>query len=179
MPFYPHDLKAGVDVVSRDGHKLGTLHRVVLRRSDLSLTHVVVDIGFLRSGHRLWEGGLGLDSGARLVDHGFCPPGIHDERAYAGGALQADGAEADPMARAPRTIDSVRAVEDSGGAQNCRKLWVSSAVIVKWDLPKVALCGLSQGGHARCWSERMVENGRSGHGENVVADPPPLSRVDS
>ncbi len=61
MPFYPHDLKAGVDVVSRDGHKLGTLHRVVLRRSDLSLTHVVVDIGFLRSGHRLWEGGLGLD----------------------------------------------------------------------------------------------------------------------
>ena len=37
------------------------LHRVVVKRSDLSLTHVVVDIGFLRSGRRLWEGGLGLD----------------------------------------------------------------------------------------------------------------------
>ena len=61
MPFYPHDLKAGVDVFSRDGHKLGALHSVVLKRSDLGLTHVVVDIGFLRSGHHLWEGGLGLD----------------------------------------------------------------------------------------------------------------------
>jgi uncharacterized protein YrrD len=61
MTFFPHELKAGVDVVSRDGHKLGTLHRVVLRRPDLSLSHVVVDIGFLRSGHHLWEGGLGLD----------------------------------------------------------------------------------------------------------------------
>jgi len=61
MPFYPHDLKAGVDVFSHDGHKLGTLHRVVLKRSDLSLTHIVVDIGFLRSGRRLWQGGLGLD----------------------------------------------------------------------------------------------------------------------
>ena len=61
MPFYPHDLKAGVDVFSHDGHKLGTLHRAVLKRSDLSLTHIVVDIGFLRSGRRLWQGGLGLD----------------------------------------------------------------------------------------------------------------------
>jgi len=61
MPFYPHDLKAGVDVFSHDSHKLGTLHSVVLKRSDLSLTHVVVDIGFLRSGRRLWQGGLGLD----------------------------------------------------------------------------------------------------------------------
>ena len=61
MPSFPHDLHAGVDVVSSDGHKLGQLHRVVLRRADLSVSHVVVDIGFLRSGHHLWEGGFGLD----------------------------------------------------------------------------------------------------------------------
>ncbi|HEY7466717.1 MAG TPA: hypothetical protein VIB47_08490 [Dehalococcoidia bacterium] len=61
MPVSLHDLRTGVDVVSRDGHKLGTLHRMVLKRSDLSLSHIVVDIGFLRSGHHLWEGGLGLD----------------------------------------------------------------------------------------------------------------------
>ncbi|HLG11382.1 MAG TPA: hypothetical protein VI876_06430 [Dehalococcoidia bacterium] len=61
MPVSLHDLRAGTDVVSRDGHKLGSLHRMVLKRSDLTLTHVVVDIGFLRSGHHLWEGGLGLD----------------------------------------------------------------------------------------------------------------------
>lgn len=61
MPVSLHDLRAGVDVVSRDGHKLGSLHRMVLKRSDLGLSHIVVDIGFLRSGHHLWEGGLGLD----------------------------------------------------------------------------------------------------------------------
>jgi uncharacterized protein YrrD len=61
MSVSPGDLKAGIDVYSSDGHKLGQLHRAVLRRADLSLTHVVVDIGFLRSGRRLWEGGLGLD----------------------------------------------------------------------------------------------------------------------
>ncbi|HEX5368557.1 MAG TPA: hypothetical protein VFY10_04000 [Dehalococcoidia bacterium] len=61
MPYFPHDLKAGVDVVSSDGHKLGQLQRMVLRRGDLSVTHIVIDIGFLRSGHHLWEGGLGLD----------------------------------------------------------------------------------------------------------------------
>jgi uncharacterized protein YrrD len=56
-----HDLRIGVDVFSRDGEKLGSLRHMVLRRSDLTLTHIVVDIGFLRSGHHLWEGGLGLD----------------------------------------------------------------------------------------------------------------------
>lgn len=61
MPVSLHDLRAGVDVVSRDGEKLGSLKHMVLKRSDLTLTHVVVDIGFLRSGHHLWEGGLGLD----------------------------------------------------------------------------------------------------------------------
>lgn len=61
MPFFPSDLRIGAEVFSSDGHKLGELHRVVLKRSDLGLTHVVVDIGFLRSGRHLWEGGLGLD----------------------------------------------------------------------------------------------------------------------
>lgn len=58
---YPHDLRAGADVYSSDGQKLGELHRVVLARSDLRLTHVVVDIGFLRSGRSIWQGGLGLE----------------------------------------------------------------------------------------------------------------------
>jgi uncharacterized protein YrrD len=61
MPVLPNELKAGVDVYSSDGQKLGTLHRAVLRRGDLSVTHIVVDIGFLRSGRHLWEGGMGLD----------------------------------------------------------------------------------------------------------------------
>ncbi len=61
MTIYPHDLRAGADVYSSDGHKLGELHRVVLARSDLRITHVVVDIGFLRSGRSIWQGGLGLD----------------------------------------------------------------------------------------------------------------------
>ena len=61
MPVSLHDLRAGLDVYSHDGHKLGSLHRMVLKRSDLSLSHVVIDIGFLRSGHHLWEGGFGLD----------------------------------------------------------------------------------------------------------------------
>lgn len=61
MPVSPSDLRTGTDVYSSDGHKVGTLHRIVVKRSDLTLTHVVVDIGFLRSGQRLWEGGLGLD----------------------------------------------------------------------------------------------------------------------
>jgi hypothetical protein len=61
MPLFPQDLRTGCDVFSSDGHKLGELHRLVVRRSDLTLSHIVVDIGFLRSGRRLWEGGLGLD----------------------------------------------------------------------------------------------------------------------
>lgn len=61
MTIFPHDLRAGVDVYSSDGEKLGELHRVVLARSDLRATHVVVDIGFLRSGKAIWQGGFGLD----------------------------------------------------------------------------------------------------------------------
>lgn len=55
------NLHAGVDVFSSDGHKLGELQRVVLRRSDLTPTHIVIDIGFLRSGRGIWQGGFGLD----------------------------------------------------------------------------------------------------------------------
>ncbi len=61
MTDYPHNLRAGTDVYSSDGEKLGQLKRVVVKRSDLSLTDIVVDIGFRRSGRSLWEGGLGLD----------------------------------------------------------------------------------------------------------------------
>lgn len=61
MTIYPNELRAGADVYSSDGEKLGELHRVVLARSDLRVTHVVVDIGFLRSGKAIWEGGFGLD----------------------------------------------------------------------------------------------------------------------
>ena len=58
---YPHDLRAGTDVYSSDDQKLGELHRIVLARADLRVTHVVVDIGFLRSGRSIWQGGLGLE----------------------------------------------------------------------------------------------------------------------
>jgi uncharacterized protein YrrD len=57
----PSDFRTDVDVFSSDGHKLGNLKGVVLRRADLRVTAVIVDIGFLRSGRHLWEGGLGLD----------------------------------------------------------------------------------------------------------------------
>jgi uncharacterized protein YrrD len=67
MTIFPHDLRAGTDVYSSDGEKLGELHRVVLARSDLRVTHVVVDIGFMRSGRPIWKGGLGLDYD-RVVD---------------------------------------------------------------------------------------------------------------
>jgi len=45
MPTYPTDLNTGADVYSSDGHKVGELSRLVLRRGDFSITHVVVDIG--------------------------------------------------------------------------------------------------------------------------------------
>jgi sporulation protein YlmC with PRC-barrel domain len=57
----PDDLHVGADVYSSDGQKLGELHRVVIRPSDLRPTHIVVDIGFLRSGKPIWQGGIGLD----------------------------------------------------------------------------------------------------------------------
>jgi hypothetical protein len=54
------DLHAGADVISRDGHKLGTLGRFVFKAATFELTHVVVDTGILRSGEPLWKGGWGL-----------------------------------------------------------------------------------------------------------------------
>jgi uncharacterized protein YrrD len=54
------DLRAGAPVVSRDGHKLGTLSRFVINKTSLKLTHIVVDTGILRSGESIWKGGLGL-----------------------------------------------------------------------------------------------------------------------
>jgi len=47
--------------MSADDHKLGRLHRLVLRRADLSVSHIVIDVGFLRSGKQLWQGGIGLE----------------------------------------------------------------------------------------------------------------------
>jgi uncharacterized protein YrrD len=61
VTLYPNDLRTGVDVYSRDGEKVGNLHRVVMRRGDFSVSHIVVDIGFLRSDRKVWEGGFGLD----------------------------------------------------------------------------------------------------------------------
>lgn len=45
MTTFPTDLNTGADVYSSDGHKLGELSRLVLRRGDFSITHVVVNIG--------------------------------------------------------------------------------------------------------------------------------------
>jgi sporulation protein YlmC with PRC-barrel domain len=54
------DLRIGANVISSDGHKLGTLSKFVVREAALKLTHVVVDTGILRSGEPLWKGGWGL-----------------------------------------------------------------------------------------------------------------------
>ena len=54
------DLRLGADVVSDDGHKLGTLSRFVINTDSLKVTHIVVDTGILRSGEALWKGGWGL-----------------------------------------------------------------------------------------------------------------------
>lgn len=54
------DLHLGASVVSRDGRKLGTLHRFVVNKDTYNLTHIVVDLGVLRSGQPAWAGGWGL-----------------------------------------------------------------------------------------------------------------------
>jgi len=59
--YFPTELHAGADVLSADGHKLGSLHRLILRKADLSVTHIVIDVGFLRSGKQIWQGGIGLE----------------------------------------------------------------------------------------------------------------------
>ena len=63
------DLRLDAAVVSRDGHKLGSLSRFVVDTTTWRLTHVVVDTGILRSGEALWKGGWGL-SHDRLVPIG-------------------------------------------------------------------------------------------------------------
>ena len=63
------DLRLHASVISRDGHKLGTLSRFVFDTQSLRLTHIVVDTGILRSGESLWKGGWGL-SHDRLVPIG-------------------------------------------------------------------------------------------------------------
>lgn len=60
------DLRIGADVVSNDGHKLGTVSKFVLVGDSMRLTHVVVDTGIFRSGEPLWKGGWGM-SHDRLV----------------------------------------------------------------------------------------------------------------
>jgi sporulation protein YlmC with PRC-barrel domain len=63
------DLRLGADVVSDDGHKVGTLSRFVINKDSLKLTHIVVDTGVLRSGESLWKGGWGT-SHDRIVPIG-------------------------------------------------------------------------------------------------------------
>lgn len=72
------DLHLGASVVSRDGHKLGTLSRFVVDKDSLKLTHVVVDTGLLRSGESLWKGGWGL-SHDRVVPLGALVEADSDE----------------------------------------------------------------------------------------------------
>lgn len=60
------DLRIGSDVVSKDGHKLGTVSKFVLLGDSLRLTHIVVDTGIFRSGEPLWKGGWGM-SHDRLI----------------------------------------------------------------------------------------------------------------
>lgn len=72
------DLRLGASVVSGDDHKLGTLSRFVLRKSDFKLTHIVADTGILRSGEPLWKGGWGL-SHDRVVPIGVLASADTDE----------------------------------------------------------------------------------------------------
>jgi len=53
------DAREGADVISRDGHKVGKLSRVVVKEENLEITHLVVDPGLLHSGESLWAGGWG------------------------------------------------------------------------------------------------------------------------
>ena len=53
------DAREGADVISRDGHKVGKLSRVVIKEESLEITHLVVDPGLLHSGESLWAGGWG------------------------------------------------------------------------------------------------------------------------
>ncbi len=71
-------LRAGASVISRDGHKLGTLGRFVVNKDTFALTHIVVDTGLLRSGESLWKGGWGL-SHDRVLPVGVLESADSDE----------------------------------------------------------------------------------------------------
>jgi uncharacterized protein YrrD len=72
------DLRLGASVISREGHKVGTLSRFVLRKKDFKLTHVVVDTGLFRSGEPLWKGGWGM-SHDRVVPLGVLASADSDQ----------------------------------------------------------------------------------------------------
>lgn len=60
------DLRLHADVVSNDGHKLGTLSRFVFHKDTLMLTHIVVDTGIFRREEALWKGGWGMSNDRML-----------------------------------------------------------------------------------------------------------------
>lgn len=60
------DLRLHADVVSNDGHKLGTLSRFVFHTDTLMLTHIVVDTGIFRREEALWKGGWGMSNDRML-----------------------------------------------------------------------------------------------------------------
>src|SRR5262245_690067 len=51
------ELHIGVAVSGDDGHRLGTLQRIVVARDDYRVTHLVVDPGLRESGNLLAPGG--------------------------------------------------------------------------------------------------------------------------
>ena len=51
------DLHIGVPVTGSDGNHLGTLTRIVIKRADGAVTHLVVDPGLVESGNLLAPGG--------------------------------------------------------------------------------------------------------------------------
>ncbi|WIG57918.1 MAG: hypothetical protein OJF49_000663 [Ktedonobacterales bacterium] len=51
------DIHIGVPVDGGDGHRLGTLKRIVVATGDTRVTHVVVDPGLIESGNALAPGG--------------------------------------------------------------------------------------------------------------------------
>lgn len=60
------DLRLHADIISSDGHKLGTLSRFVFNKDTLRLTHIVVDTGIFRREEALWKGGWGIPNDRML-----------------------------------------------------------------------------------------------------------------
>jgi sporulation protein YlmC with PRC-barrel domain len=72
------DLRLHAEVLSHDGHMLGTLSRFVFEKDSRRLTHIVVDTGVLRSGEALWKGGWGI-AHDRIVPIGAVESATSDE----------------------------------------------------------------------------------------------------